>query len=68
MQSFVCLYGFPAAGKTTFAKHFLQEHDDFVGIGADAVRRVLYGSEDCYGDSKEIYAKRVDVRRKICLI
>lgn len=59
MQSFVCLYGFPAAGKTTFAKHFLQEHDDFVGIGADAVRQVLYGSEDHYGDSKEIYAELV---------
>ena len=59
MQSFVCLYGFPAAGKTTFAKHFLQEHDDFVGIGADAVRQALYGSEDRYGDSKEIYAELV---------
>ena len=59
MQSFVCLYGFPAAGKTTFAKHFLQEHDDFVGIGADAVRQAPYGSEDRYGDSKEIYAELV---------
>ena len=59
MQSFVCLYGFPAAGKTTFAKHFLQEHDDFVGVGADAVRQALYGSEDRYGDSKEIYAELV---------
>ena len=59
MQSFVCLYGFPAAGKTTFAKHFLQEHDDFVGIGADAVRQALYGSKDRYGDSKEIYAELV---------
>lgn len=59
MQNFVCLYGFPAAGKTTFAKHFLQEHDDFVGIGADAVRQALYGSEDRYGDSKEIYAELV---------
>ncbi len=59
MQSFVCLYGFPAAGKTTFAKQFLQEHDDFVGIGADAVRQALYGSEDRYGDSKEIYAELV---------
>jgi nucleoside 2-deoxyribosyltransferase/predicted kinase len=59
MQSFVCLYGFPAAGKTTFARHFLQEHKDFVGIGADAVRQTLYGSEDHYGDSKEIYAELV---------
>lgn len=67
MQSFVCLYGFPAAGKTTFAKHFLQEHDDFVGIGADAVRRVLYGSEDCYGDSKEIYAELVRQIRSVLM-
>lgn len=59
MQNFVCLYGFPAAGKTTFAKHFLQEHADFVGIGADAVRQALYGSEDHYGDPKEIYAELV---------
>lgn len=67
MQSFVCLYGFPAAGKTTFAKHFLQEHDDFVGIGADAVRQALYGSEDHYGDSKEIYAELIRQIRSVLM-
>lgn len=67
MQSFVCLYGFPAAGKTTFARHFLQEHKDFVGIGADAVRQALYGSEDCYGDSKEIYAELVRQIRSVLM-
>ena len=49
------LYGFPAAGKTTFAQHFIAEHPEYDLVGADLVRQELYGSQDRYGNSSEIY-------------
>ena len=55
MQEVTFLYGYPAAGKTTFAKHFLDGHPDHVLVGADLVRKHLYGSQDHYGNSQEIY-------------
>lgn len=59
-QTLTFLYGFPAAGKTTFAKHFLAEHPEYDVIGADLVRQELYGSQDQYGDSHEIYQKLLE--------
>lgn len=55
MQELTFLYGYPAAGKTTFAKHFLDGHPDHVLVGADLVRKHLYGSQYHYGNSQEIY-------------
>ena len=55
MQELTFLYGYPAAGKTTFAKHFLDGHPDHVLVVADLVRKHLYGSQDHYGNSQEIY-------------
>lgn len=49
------LYGFPAAGKTTFAQHFIAEHPEYDLVGADLVRQELYGSQDHYGNSSDIY-------------
>lgn len=51
------LYGPPAAGKTTYAKHFVEVHPDFMRISADEIRKELYGSEDIYGDGYVIYRK-----------
>ena len=48
-------YGPPCAGKTTFAKHWVQEHDNWFYIGADALRKAMYGSEDIYGNGELIY-------------
>lgn len=53
----VFLYGYPAAGKTTFAKDFVHNNPSFVRISADEIRKELYGSEDVYGDSWTIYQK-----------
>lgn len=63
-QKFTFLRGFPAAGKTTFAKRFIEENPDYVLFSADDVRKELYGSQDKYGDGKEIYDVLVGKMRK----
>lgn len=54
-QKMTFLCGFPAAGKTTFAKRFANENPEYVLISADEVRKELYGSQDSYGNPEEIY-------------
>ncbi len=49
------MYGFPASGKTYYANGFVQSHPDWLYVGADAVRKELYGSQDVFGDSEEIF-------------
>lgn len=51
----IFLYGLPASGKSTFSQHFVDAHPEFVRIGADDVRKELYGSQDSYGDPEETY-------------
>ncbi len=58
------LYGPPAAGKTTYAKGFVEAHPDFKRISADEIRKELYGSEDIYGDGYVIYQKILARMRK----
>lgn len=53
----IFLYGYPAAGKTTFAKDFVEHNPSFVRISADEIRKEIYGSEDVYGDSFLIYQR-----------
>ena len=48
------MYGYPASGKTTYARK-LAEETDSVYLAADEIRRELYGSQDCFGNPTEIY-------------
>lgn len=61
---FICLYGFPSAGKTTYSKKLkleLEEKGYLVEIvSSDEVRKELYGSEDHYGNSEEIFKILMD--------
>ena len=61
---FMC--GLPASGKTTFSKQFVIDHPNFIRIGADDVRKELYGSEDEFGDGFEIY-KAILKKMKQCV-
>lgn len=54
-QNFTILRGYPAAGKTTFAERFAKDNPEYVIISADKVHEKLYGSQDKYGNSEEIY-------------
>ncbi len=52
-------YGYPAAGKTTFANqlcdNFFVENFPVILISADKIREELYGSQDSFGDPMTIY-------------
>ena len=54
-QKITFLRGYPSAGKTTFAQRFIKENPEYVLVSADEVRKSMYGSQDKYGDSKEVY-------------
>lgn len=66
-QKMTFLRGFPAAGKSTFAENFIKNNPEYTLVSADLVRQRLYGSQDCYGDSEEIYKELVSSMRDILL-
>lgn len=53
----IFMYGFPASGKTIYAKSLVINNPDkkYVYLGADKIREELYRSQDIFGDSNEIY-------------
>ena len=55
MPQLIFMYGFPASGKTTYARKLAAESENTVYLAADEIRRELYGSQDCFGDPEEIY-------------
>lgn len=56
----IFMYGYPAAGKTTFCKKFIKENPEVVYISADAIREEKYGSQDTYGNPIEMYGWILD--------
>lgn len=61
----IFMYGYPASGKTTFAKEYVNKHPDFNLISADSIRQELYGSQDTYGEPYVIYTKILYKMRKL---
>lgn len=59
----IFLCGLPASGKSTFSHYFMKEHPDFVRIGADDIRKKLYGSQDSYGDPEKVYGEILDAMK-----
>lgn len=57
MTELIFMYGFPASGKTTFAKTLVATHPEknYGYLAADDIRKELYGSQDKFGDAEEIY-------------
>lgn len=55
----IFMYGYPAAGKTTFSnrlcEYFKSCGVDIVLISADKIREELYGSQDSFGKPIEVY-------------
>jgi len=51
----IFMYGYPASGKTTYAKHLSATHPGYAYLAADDIRKELYGSQDRFGNSEEIY-------------
>lgn len=63
----VFTYGYPAAGKTTYAKFFYRSLKnsgyDVELLSADEYRKSLYGSQDSFGNPEEMY-KTILLRMK----
>jgi len=66
MTELVFMYGFPASGKTTYAKKLCKQHPDYIYLAADEIRKELYGSQDVFGDPERIY-KALLTRMLNCL-
>lgn len=60
MTELIFMYGYPASGKTTFAKNLVKEHPSYIYLAADDIRKELYGSQDHFGDPEEIYKVLLD--------
>ena len=55
MTELIFTYGFPASGKTTYAKALVAANPNYIYLAADDVRRELYGSQDYFGNPEDIY-------------
>lgn len=55
MTELVFMYGFPASGKTTYAKALVAANPNYIYLAADDIRRELYGSQDHFGNPEDIY-------------
>lgn len=50
------LVGVPGSGKTTYAKKMLEHDNDTVHISSDAIRKRLYGDENCQNDPSKVFS------------
>ena len=55
MPKLIFMYGFPASGKTTYARKLAAESENTIYLAADEIRREIYGSQDHFGNPEEIY-------------
>ena len=51
----ILLCGIPGSGKTTYAKKYIEEHDDTIHISSDEIRKELWGDEAIQGDNNEVF-------------
>lgn len=52
----IMLCGIPGSGKTTYAKKYVEEHENTVHIASDKIREELWGSEATQGDNNEVFS------------
>lgn len=52
----ILLIGLPGAGKSTYAKEYIETHVNTIHLSSDAIRKELYGDESIQGDPSEIFA------------
>ena len=52
----ILLVGIPGAGKTTYAKEYVETIPNTVHLSSDAIRKELYGDELIQGDPAEVFS------------
>ena len=51
----ILLIGIPGAGKSTYAKEYIDTHVNVIHLSSDVTRKELYGDESIQGDPSEIF-------------
>ena len=54
--SLILLVGIPGAGKTTYAKKYLEKNPNTIHLASDSIREELYGDEAIQGDPAEVFS------------
>ena len=52
----ILLIGIPGAGKSTYAKEYIDTHVNTIHLSSDAIRKELYGDESIQGDPSEVFS------------
>lgn len=47
--------GIPGSGKTTYAKRYIQSHENTIHLSSDSIRKELYGDESIQGNPGEVF-------------
>lgn len=56
MPQLILLCGVPGAGKTTYAKDFMEHNNNAVHLTSDGIRAELYGDESIQGNPADVFA------------
>lgn len=57
----IMLVGIPGAGKTTYAKKYVAEHDNAMYLSSDLIRQELWGDEAIQGDNNKVFSLMHDM-------
>jgi predicted kinase len=53
--TFIMLVGIPGSGKTTYAECYMKRYESTKHISSDAIRKELYGDENCQEDHNKVF-------------
>ena len=62
----VLLCGIPGAGKTYYAKKYIEENPNTIHLSSDSIRADLYGDESIQGNPNEVFS--IMQQRAICAL
>ena len=52
----ILLVGIPGAGKTTYAKNYIEQNANTLHLSSDAIRKELYGDEAAQGNPSDVFS------------
>ena len=52
----ILLVGICGSGKSTYAKKYIEQHDNTVHLSSDSIREELWGNEATQGDNNEVFS------------
>ncbi len=55
MRTLILLSAIPGSGKSTWANKYQKEHENTFIVASDAIRKELFGSEECFIDEKRVW-------------